>query len=127
MFAFDDMTTDSTSVLKDFRHPSLSSINVGSTQPGPNLGRVISLNRSVSSATAASGSQIRRRNSNSKVGSYLSPIQSNHILNAYQFLFFLLFKVEKFITSPLWYKLQKVIQESLHNGANLVLIVLFVG
>ena len=95
MFAFDDMTTDSTSVLKDFRHPSLSSINVGSTQPGPNLGRVISLNRSVSSATAASGSQIRRRNSNSKVGSYLSPIQSNHILNAYQFLFFLLFKVEK--------------------------------
>jgi len=67
MFAFDDMTTDSTSVLKDFRHPSLSSINVGSTQPGPNLGRVISLNRSVSSATAASGSQIRRRNSNSKL------------------------------------------------------------
>ena len=75
MFAFDDMTTDSTSVLKDFRHPSLSSINVGSTQPGPNLGRVISLNRSVSSATAASGSQIRRRNSNSKVGSYLSQIK----------------------------------------------------
>ena len=79
MFAFDDMTTDSTSVLKDFRHPSLSSINVGSTQPGPNLGRVISLNRSVSSATAASGSQIRRRNSNSKVGSYLSQIKSHTV------------------------------------------------
>ena len=85
MFAFDDMTTDSTSVLKDFRHPSLNSINVGSTQPGPNLGRVISLNRSVSSATAASGSQIRRRNSNSKVGSYLFPIKSH---TYYQFLFF---------------------------------------
>ena len=91
MFAFDDMTTDSTSVLKDFRHPSLSSINVGSTQPGPNLGRVISLNRSVSLATAASGSQIRRRNSNSKVGSYLSPIhQITYVLNDYNFFFFCL-------------------------------------
>ena len=63
MFTFEDMTTDSTSVLKDFRHPSLSSINVGSSQPGPNLGRVISLNRSVSSANAEIKSQIRRRNS----------------------------------------------------------------
>ena len=62
MFTFEDMTTDSTSVLKDFRHPSLSSIN----QPGPNLGRVISLNRSTSSANAEIKSQIRRRNSSSK-------------------------------------------------------------
>ena len=66
MFTFEDMTTDSTSVLKDFRHPSLSSINVGSSQPGPNLGRVISLNRSTSSANAEIKSQIRRRNSSSK-------------------------------------------------------------
>lgn len=62
MFTFEDMTTDSTSVLKDFRHPSLSSVNVTTAEPGPKLGRVISLNRSVSSAA-----QSQRRRSSCKV------------------------------------------------------------
>ena len=46
-FLLEDMSTDSTSVLKDRRHPSLSSINPG-LKPGPKLGRVVSLNRSQS-------------------------------------------------------------------------------
>ncbi len=64
MFGFEDMTTDSTSVLKDFRHPSVSSVNVGpSIQTGPKLGRVVSLNRSVSSA----GHRVRRQSSSIRV------------------------------------------------------------
>ena len=51
------MTTDSTSVLKDCRHPSLSSVHLssgtsGATTSKQKLGRVVSLQRSGSTATA---------------------------------------------------------------------------
>ena len=49
IFSFEDMTTDSTSVLKDFRHPSLSSVNLATSKPGQPLGRVVSLHRNPSS------------------------------------------------------------------------------
>ena len=49
IFSFEDMTTDSTSVLKDFRHPSLSSVNLATSKPGQPLGRVVSLQRHPSS------------------------------------------------------------------------------
>ena len=47
-FCFEDMTTDSTSVLKDCRHPSLSSVHLSSSSSkpsGPTIGRVVSLHR----------------------------------------------------------------------------------
>ncbi len=74
LFSVEDMTTDSTSVLKDMRHPSVSTISqVGSTgvPGGPGggqqsqhqevtTGRVVKLDRSISSAA----SYRRRRSSN---------------------------------------------------------------
>lgn len=46
IFSIEDMTTDSTSILKDTRHPSLSSVELGqSLQPGQTLGRVVSFSR----------------------------------------------------------------------------------
>ena len=51
IFSFEDMTTDSTSVLKDTRHPSLSSVNLATSKPGPPLGRVVSLQRHPSSTS----------------------------------------------------------------------------
>ena len=48
-FIFEDIHSDSTSVLKDRRHPSLSSVNLGTFKPETKLGRVVSFNRSQSS------------------------------------------------------------------------------
>ena len=48
-FIFEDIHSDSTSVLKDRRHPSLSSVNLGTFKPETKLGRVVSFNRSHSS------------------------------------------------------------------------------
>ena len=50
-FIFEDIHSDSTSVLKDRRHPSLSSVNLGTFKPETKLGRVVSFNRSHSQIT----------------------------------------------------------------------------
>ena len=60
------MTTDSTSVLKDRRHPSLSSVNVGTFQTGPKLGRVVSFNRSKSSVQKSGTNTVTTSNKNTK-------------------------------------------------------------
>ena len=65
-FIFEDMTTDSTSVLKDRRHPSLSSVNVGTFQTGPKLGRVVSFNRSKSSVQKSGTNTVTTSNKNTK-------------------------------------------------------------
>ena len=64
-FLLEDMSTDSTSVLKDRRHPSLSSINPG-LKPGPKLGRVVSLNRSQS--------QLQPKRKNSTTQQIVKPV-----------------------------------------------------
>jgi MFS family permease len=51
IFSIEDMTTDSTCVLKDNRHPSVSSVNSSTGTVPLSVGRVVNLNRSLSSAT----------------------------------------------------------------------------
>ena len=74
MFTFEDMTTDSTSVLKDFRHPSLNSVNLATSKPGPHLGRVVSFSHSMSQTQTTTA----RREKKSYRHRYMSEGHQDH-------------------------------------------------